>query len=211
MKYIDKDRWKRKEHFDFFHAMDYPQFNICMNLDVSNFKEFTSKNNLSFYHAMVFAVTTVINQHENFKYRIRGNEIVLHDLIHPSFTDMNNDEMDELFKMVTVNLEQNIHEFEKIAKETSQNQLHYIRPEHVAERDDLIFITCIPWISFTQITHPISINKEDSVPKLSWGKYFKQEGKLMLPFSIQANHAFVDGTHVGKYLFELQQFIDDFK
>lgn len=48
MKYIDLGNWKRKGHYDFFHRMDYPQFNICMDIDVSNFVKFTKQKRLSF-------------------------------------------------------------------------------------------------------------------------------------------------------------------
>jgi len=36
---------------------------------------------------MIFAVTTAINQFENFKYRIQDDKVVLHDKIHPLFID----------------------------------------------------------------------------------------------------------------------------
>ena len=211
MEYIDIENWKRKGHYEFFHRMDYPQFNICMNIDVSNFLISTKQKSLSFYYSMIFATTTVINQIENFKYRIRDEKVVLHNKIHPSFTDMNKNEKDDLFKMVTVDLNDDIYEFEKTAKQTSVNQKDYFAPDKLIGRDDLIYITCIPWISFTHISHTISLNKNDSVPRISWGKYYKQGEKTLLPFSVQANHALVDGFHVGKYMDKLQRFINEIK
>jgi len=144
MEYIDLDTWRRKGHYEFFHRMDYPQFNICMDIDVSNFLKITKQKELSFYYSMVFAVTTVINQIENFKYRIREDKVVLHDKIHLSFTDMNKDEKNDLFKLVTVELSDDIYEFEKIAKEASVNQKDYFGLDKLIGRDDLIYITCIP-------------------------------------------------------------------
>jgi len=211
MKYIDLDTWKRKGHYEFFHRMDYPQFNICMDLDISNFLMMTKQNGLSFYYSMVFAVTTVINEIENFKLRIREDKVVLHDKIHPSFTDMNNDEKDDLFKLVTIELNDDLYAFVKTAKEASENQKDYFGLDKLIGRDDLIYITCIPWISFTHISHTISLNKNDSVPRISWGKYYKQGAKTLLPFSVQANHSFIDGFHVGKYVHKLQTFIDEMK
>ena len=99
MKYIDIENWKRKDHFAFFHRMDYPQFNICMDIDVSEFLKFTKENELSFYYSMIFASTWIANQLDDFKYRIRDDKIVLHDKIHPSFTDINKDKNDDLFKV----------------------------------------------------------------------------------------------------------------
>lgn len=211
MKYIDLENWKRKGHFDFFHRMDYPQYNICMDIEVTNLVAFTKQHGLSFYYSMIYAATSAINEIENFKYRIREDQVVLHDKIHPSFTDMNADQQDELFKFVTVDLEGDIFAFEKTTKATSQSQQDYFAVEKLTGRDDLIYITCIPWISFTHLSHTISLNKNDSVPRISWGKFYKQGDKTVLPFSVQVNHALVDGIHIGKYIDRLQEFIQTIK
>jgi chloramphenicol O-acetyltransferase type A len=209
MKYIDLENWKRKEHFAFFNRMDYPQYNICLNLDVTKFKQFTKQRDLPFYYAMIYAVTRVVNETEEFKYRIRDGKVLLHDTVHPSFTDMNADKENDLFKFLVVDMTADIGEFVKSAQDTNCSQTEFFPAEKLAGRDDLIYITCIPWISFTHISHTISLNKNDSVPRISWGKYFMQNGKIMLPFSVQVNHAFVDGVHVGKYVGRLQHFLDE--
>lgn len=46
-------------------------------------------------------------------------------------------------------------------------------------------------IVFTNISHTISLNKEDSIPRLAWGKYFEEHGKVLLPFSVQAGTSFL--------------------
>jgi chloramphenicol O-acetyltransferase type A len=33
----------------------------------------------------------------------------------------------------------------------------------------------------------------------------------LLPFSVQVNHALIDGFHIGKYVDRLQTFIDEMK
>lgn len=208
MKYIDIQNWKRKEHFEFFYRMDYPQFNICMDLDVTNFLTFTQNNQLSFYYSMIYATTEVLNSLENFRYRIRDGKVVLHDKIHPSFTDMDNNTDDELFKIVTSDFTGTIFEFVKTAQEVSKSQKTYFDSEKLVGRDDLIYITCIPWVSFTHISHTISLNRNDSVPRVSWGKYYKNGDKIMLPFSVQVHHALVDGLHIGKYIEKLQTYFD---
>lgn len=205
MKYIDLNTWPRKEHFQLYHSMDCPHFNVCMNLDITNFLRYVKKSKLSFYYAMCFAATQTANQIEELRYRIRGEEIVLHDRVHPSFTDLKKGE--DLFHIVTVNMGEDLEEFVKDAAERSAKQVCFLDPAE-QERDDLIYITCAPWFSFTQLTHPMSINRDDSIPRLSWGKYFEQNGKILLPFSIQANHAFMDGRHVGCYVEKLQNYLD---
>lgn len=207
MEYIDLENWKRREHFSFFYRMDYPQFNICLNLDVTSFLQFVKEKHLSFYYAMIYAVTDVVNVEEDFKYRIRDGKVVLHDKIHPSFTYMDNEKENELFRLVTVDLKGTIFEFEKTAKEACQNQSDYFGLDKLTGRDDLIYITCIPWISFTHISHTITINRNDSVPKIAWGKYYNDGERILLPFSVQVNHALMDGFQIGKYVEKLQEYI----
>ncbi len=207
MKHIDIKTWKRKQHFEFFYRMDYPQYNICMNLDVTRFLKFTKENNLSFYYAMIFAATSAVNKTEVLKYRIRAGNVVLHDKVHPSFTDMAKD--DDLFKLVRLDMTEDLFSFVKAAAYTSTHQKEYILPEHSSGRDDVIYITCIPWISFTHVSHTIALNRDDSVPRISWGKYFSDGNKTLLPFSVQVHHALVDGVHIGQYVETLQMMMDE--
>jgi len=76
-------------------------------------------------------------------------------------------------------------------------------------RDDKIYITSIPWVSFKSISHPINIKPVDSVPRLSWGKYYEQNETLKLPFSVQVHHGLMDGKHVGLYFKKLQEYLDN--
>ncbi|MCX8129332.1 MAG: chloramphenicol acetyltransferase [Clostridia bacterium] len=206
MEYIDLEKWERKEHFNFFQRMDYPQYNICANIDVTNFHSFVRTKKISFYYAMIYASTHAANEIMNFRYRIREGKVILHDKLHPSFTDIGNG--DDLFKLITVDIKGDLYEFVKYTEEKSKKQKDYFNLEGLAGRDDLIYITCIPWISFTHLSHTISLNKHDSVPRISWGKYFSETNKVLLPFSVQVNHSLVDGIHIGKYFSCLQNYID---
>jgi chloramphenicol O-acetyltransferase type A len=206
---INLDTWERSTHYKFFKRMDYPHYNICVNVDITNFLTQTAEDKIPFYYAMIYAATYALNQREEFRYRIRGEQVVLHDLIHPSFTDMA--EGSDLFKMVTVNMQQSIVQFTEKAQEKSKRQKNYFVAEDVEGRDDLTFITSIPWVSFTHLSHTISFNKDDSIPRLAWGKYFKEGSKILLPFSIQAHHSFVDGIHMGRYINGLQQYLNEYR
>lgn len=209
MEIINLDTWERTTHYKFFKRMDYPHYNMCVNIDITNFLAKIEENKIPFYYAMIYAATYALNQVKEFRYRIRGEQVILHNIVHPSFTDMSNGT--DLFKMVTVNMEKSILDFSKKAKEKSQNQTDYFVAEDVEGRDDLTYITCIPWVSFTHLSHTISFNKDDSVPRLAWGKYFKESDKLLLPFSVQAHHSFVDGIHMGQYIDCLQEYLNEYR
>lgn len=205
MKIIDLSTWKRAEHYQFFHSMDYPQYNICMYLDITHFLKKIKERRLPFYYAMTYVVMEAVNEVEEFRYRIHGEQVVLYDKIHPSFTEMTPG--DDLFKIVTVDLEDTLEGFVVSARKKADSQKDYF-PLSELSRDDLVYITCIPWISFTHLSHTIRLNRDDAVPRISWGKYFKEGDKVKLPFSVQVSHAFCDGMHVGRYLELLQAHLD---
>lgn len=212
MKIIDLNTWKRKEHFEFFYRADQPQYNICANMDLTRFLASSRENRLPLYYALIYAVTDVANRCENFRYRIRENkQVVLYDRVHPSFTEMSRDSDDDLFKLLTVEMNGSMADFIQSARETSAGQSAYFNLGPIAGRDDFLYITCIPWISFTHISHTFTLNRNDAVPRISWGKYFHEGEKVLLPFSVQVHHALVDGYHVGEYFRKLQEYLDSFR
>ena len=197
MQKIDIERWDRREHYRFFMRMDYPQYNLCFDLDVSGLVEACRQSRRSFYHALLFHSTVSANRIPEFRYRARGAEVVQHDRLHPSFTDMDPD--GDLFRIVTLELPDTLDAFSAQAAEKSRNQSHPFDFHGFEGRDDLLYFTTLPWISFTQLTHPITLGRDDSVPRLSWGRYREQAGRFILPYSVQVHHAFVDGIHISRF------------
>jgi len=208
MKMIDIETWDRKEHYLFFRRMDYPHYHIGTDLDITRFKRKINGQGLAFSFALTYAVTHVMNQVEEFRYRIHGDSVVLHDTIHPSFAYLAPDR--KYFKMVTAQMCESIVVFCEKARHKAISQEAYFVFEDVQGRDDLIYISSIPQVSFTHLSHTISFNKNDAVPRLSWGKYVDRDGKIMLPFNLQAHHAFIDGNHMGIYIDKLQDFFDKY-
>jgi chloramphenicol O-acetyltransferase type A len=40
MKILDIETWERRNHYNHFKGLDYPHFNICGNLDITQFYKF---------------------------------------------------------------------------------------------------------------------------------------------------------------------------
>ena len=51
--------------------------------------------------------------------------------------------------------------------------------------------------------------KENTIPRIAWGKYFEENGKIKLPLSVQVNHSMADGVHVGRYFNAIQEILDN--
>ncbi len=63
-------------------------------------------------------------------------------------------------------------------------------------------MSSLPWISFTGLDHTLSLDRDDAIPRVSWGRYVKNGEQIMLPFNMRVNHVFVDGLHVGLFFEE---------
>lgn len=206
MKYVDIENWERKEHYKFFKEFDYPHFNLCANVDITKLRKFIKEKDLSFFIAFLFASVKTANSIKEFRYRIRGDKVVEHETISPSFTLMTNK---DVFSFCQVNYNENFNTFMKDTTAKMKSNKADVCLEDEPGRDDLLFITSIPWVSFTSIVHPINLHAPDCIPRISWGKYFEQDDKILLPLSVQAHHALADGSHVGQYFITIQEILDD--
>ncbi len=197
MKCIKFDNPHRKKHFEFFKNMSHPHFSICGNVDISTLLISVKQKGLPFMPTIAWAVSKTANDLPPFRQRIRGAEIVEHESVHPSFTV--DTEVSEVFSFCEVKynpcfsifITDAIHRIEQMKKGPSL--------EDEPGRDDYLFLSTIPWVSFTGITHAMNYHPHDSVPRITWGKYFEQNGKTMMPLSVQAHHALVDGQFVGRF------------
>ena len=201
---IDLETWKRKEYCQIYRNAVQPQYCVSFELDVTNFKKYVKESNFPFTMAFIFAVTRCANEIEEFRYRFLDGEVVLYESIDTSFTYL--DKEKELFKVVDVPMQDTIEKFVQLATVTAENQKeNFTGPVE----DDVYQFSALPWITFTHISHTDFGNREKAQPIFDWGKYQEREGKLMMPFAVQAHHAFVDGIHIGKLADKLQRYLDE--
>jgi len=52
--------------------------------------------------------------------------------------------------------------------------------------------------------HAVSFGKGDSVPRISTGKLIQQDEKYLLPISISAHHALMDGRNVAELIGKIE-------
>ncbi len=197
-KELDINNWNRKNHFYFFKDYDNPFYNICTNIEITELLKVTKENKLSFFLSSLFLSIKSANTVEEFRYRIKDDKVIIFDVIHP-FSTVLNDENN--FSFCPFNYFDKFDQFEKHGKiSIKQTIANKDKLEGDPERLDVIHYTTIPWISLTSVSHARKFNTSDSIPKIVFGKYFKEFEKIMLPICIEVHHSLVDGYHVAKYL-----------
>lgn len=202
MQIIDPERWERREHYRMFSSQQFPYLGVTFRLDVTALHRYCRQHGVSFYYALCWLTVRAMEPIDNFHYRIRGDQILRVDSLIPSFTDLHPGS--ELFHIVTLPMEPELNEFCRRAAQKSAAQTTLL--DETLEADDrLVYLSCLPWLDFTGVLN----NREgpdDGTPQVVWGKYRREpDGRLTLPYSIDANHRLMDGLHLGKFAENLQK------
>ena len=158
----------------------------------------------SFTMALIYVVATCASGIEAFRYRFVDGRVALFDSIDTAFTYLN--PHTELFKVVRVPLGGSLPEYVREAKRIAQAQREYFLGPL---GNDVFQFSPMPWVSYTHISHTNPGRKDNATPLFDWGKYFERDGRVVLPFSVQAHHSVVDGLHVGKRAESLQRALND--
>ncbi|MDD3122753.1 MAG: chloramphenicol acetyltransferase [Candidatus Izemoplasmatales bacterium] len=196
MKKINIETWHRKSHFNYYKDFDMPHFSITANVDITKLYNFVKNSEKSFFATFLYYVMKTVNAIPELRYRIRNGEVYLHDVVHPSYTVLAgedlfrfvNSKFDEDFAMFIKNVDEDIDQA-KIGSGLSDEP----------NTDNLVYVSAIPWVTFTNLSHPFDTKHPDSFPRISWGKFFKEDEKVFIPVSLSAHHALCDGIHVGKF------------
>lgn len=206
MQFIDLATWDRAMHYQVFRDSVQPQYCVTFDVDVTNFLAKTKERGYSFTFSFVYAVTKCADQIEAFRCRFVDGKPAIFETINTSFTYL--DKATELFKVVNVPMQERIEDYVALAKETEGKQTEYFA---APMGNDIYQFSSFPWVSYTHISHTDSGRKDNATPLFDWGKFYERNGKVLMPFSVQVHHSFVDGVHIGKMAEILQSYLDHFE
>ena len=203
MREIQFEHPHQKNHFEFFTQMEWPHFSLVTHIEFDKVYKYIKTNGLHFTSSVVYLVCKAANSIPHFRRRIRGKKLVEHDLVHPSFTV--NAEEAGVFSFCYVEYGEEFVPFSirTLAAIAAARSAPNVEDE--AGRDDFLFLSSIPWVHFTGMTHAMPIKDVDSVPRITWGKLGGYTGTL-LPLSVQAHHAVVDGQHAGQFFAKFEEY-----
>ena len=206
MRTIQLDGWPRKEHYLFFQEFDYPYFSLCADMDISLLLPRIKESKISFTAVIMYLISRVANGIPEFRQRVREEDPVEHPVVHPSATILS---QDDLFTFCTVFYEPDFKSFIRAAAEEIALVKEQPSLEEKIQDDSMLFMSSIPWVSFTSFQHPLKLNPADSVPRFAWGKFREERDKMVMPLSVQGHHALMDGLHAGLFYQEFQKLLDE--
>lgn len=178
--------------------MEMPHFNVVVHVPFERMYDYIKMQRLHFTSTVVYLVSKAANAVPELRWRIREGQVVEHEVVHPSFSVQI--ESSDVFSFCYVEYQPDFYAFSLEAKRAIQLMQTAPSLEDHPDRDDYLFLSPVPWVHFTGMSHAMRISQVDSVPRITWGKFGPGKDGRNLPLSIQAHHAVVDGKHAGQFL-----------
>ena len=202
-RYIDVETWPRKDAYQLFSRGYLPYFSVTTPLDVTELRRFTKKEGLSFYRAMVYIVSRAMNELEPFRLRIRKDGIAVCETVSPSYTTAGRDGSFGISDVEYLPGETMVDFCRRaLEKEASQREQMVVQDD---VRDDLIFISSVPWFVTTSVLQEQPTNPDDSFPRVLWDRIQEKDGRKLVNFTMQLNHRLLDGAHVRDLLARMNE------
>lgn len=189
----------RRAHFDYFRAMANPYLSVTANCDITTLREKTVRDALPFFLSLLHCAIGAANAVPELRRRIRGEEAVEYECCDSSHTVAL---PDGSYCYCRLNCAKPFSEFLPYAQAEIERAKAAPDIDDGADGDSLFFVSSLPWISFTGLSLPTP-SPADSNPRITFGKFFPQGERILLPVNLTVHHALVDGLHAARFFEEL--------
>lgn len=204
---FDLTTWNRKEHFHHYLNTVSCRYGMTVNLDITLLRAALKKRNYKLYPAVIHLLSHCVNQHKEFRMILdQDDQLYYFDLLNPSYTIFHAD--DETFSSTWTQYDPSFPAFYQNYLDDMQQYGNNHGMLARSPREDCFDISCLPWATFTEFHLDLPDARRFLLPIFTFGKYFEQEGKILLPLSVQVHHAVCDGFHLCRFVNEFQQLAD---
>lgn len=202
---IDQQQWGRREYFEHYTAAVPCTYSMCVRLDITALV----KAEVKLYPAMLYALTTIVNRHEEFRtaYNPQGQVGVFSQMM-PCYTVFHRDSelFSNLWTEFSPNYTQFLHAYQQDLAAYGQVQRMEAKPGTPA---NTFPVSMIPWTTFEGFHLHLQKGYEYLLPIFTMGQYQSEGGRYWLPLSVQVHHGVCDGFHVCRFIRELQELVED--
>lgn len=198
------DHWPRREHYQFFRRFGVPFVSITSSVDVAPLRKVLRERETRFSIGLVYVLARAANAVPQFRQRVREAVPIEYEIVHPGLTVLCDG---DVFRFSLLRYVEAFAGFAAEATDAIERTRACTSLGDAPGRDDLLYCSALPWISFSGMFHPLPLDPMDSVPRLAWGRFEESKQRLMMPLNIQAHHALIDGIHIAQFIRNVEHLI----
>ncbi|MDA6068338.1 chloramphenicol acetyltransferase [Flavobacterium sp. AC] len=203
---VDPESWERQPYFDYFNNIIKCKYTINANVDITELLQVSKGRKLKFFPSFLYVIMRSVNQNKEFRMSYNDQyQLGYWNYVVPSYTIFHED--DKTFSDVW----SEYHEDFKFFYETIVGDIEkYKDVKGIKARLDrpanFCSISALPWLSFTNFSQDTYQESNFMFPLIRFGKYFKQDDRILIPVAVFVNHAVADGYHTSKLINDMQDF-----
>lgn len=198
-KVIDMENYYRKGVFRHFTEDCKCSVSITDRIDVTELYDYSKHNGTKFYINFLYLLAKMLNSRDDYRmsYRYQTNELIIYDKINPIQYIFHEDtetctpvyteyypEYEKFYSLCASDIEK--------AKQTREYGLD------AANHPNWFDASYISWRSYDSLNIELPDGYLYFPPIVNWGRYRKENDRLMMPVTIRLNHAAADGYLVAK-------------
>ena len=198
--FIDLQTWKRRQHFELFRPFAYPFFSATVDVDVTAmWRRCRERAAPSFFLTSLFALLQAVNASEPLRMRLRDGGVWVHEQVGIGTPILR---PDETFAFGRFDPAPTLAAFARTGLDTIARVKASADINAMADEDDLVYHSTLPWLKFTSFTNALS--GQDSIPRVTFGQVCQVGTVYQMPVAIAVHHALADGLDVARLVEGLQ-------
>ena len=191
---INMEQDPRKEQYAYFRNFANPYVGLTVNVDITGLMTRKARGE-SLFLLTLYAVSRAANSVPELRRRMREQEVVEYSWCPTSHTvALDNG----AYCYCRLSADMPLEDFLPYAQAAQMRAKQVPSLDDGEDGESLFFISCVPWVTYTAMVQPVPI-PADSNPRITWGKYFCQKDRTLLPVTLLAHHALVDGIHIAQF------------
>ncbi len=210
-KVVDMNNYYRKGVFCHFSEDCKCSVSITSRIDVTELYSYSKQTNTKFYINFLYILSKVLNSRDDYKmaYVYETQQLIVYDKINPVQYIFHEDT--ETCTPVYTEYMEDYEEYYKACEqdiEKAKNTREYMLDS--ANHPNWFDASYISWLSYDSLNIELPDGYLYFMPIVNWGKFRKENDRLMMPVSVRLNHAVADGYLVSKVFLLLQKEIQNF-
>lgn len=202
---INVSKWDRKEYFDLYFNQIGCSYSLTLNLDATALLKKIKKVKFKLFPVMIYLISKIVNKRIEFRTSLdEKGRPGIYEYLSPCYTTLpkKSENFTNIWTEYNSSFSKFYEAYQKDLKMYEEVKSFLAKPDMPK---NIFYISSFPWISFTGLNLTFYKSPDYLLPIFTIGKYFEEDGKILLPLAIQAHHAVCDGYHVGGFVEELQE------
>ena len=167
---IDKQTWSRKEYFDHYYSAVPCTYSMNVRLDITTLLE----NHVKLYPAMLYAISTLVNRHSEFRTSLNENgEVGVFSEMLPCYTIFHKDS--ETFSNLWTKYHPSFAKFLQSYQKDQEQYGQVLKMETKPYTPANTFpVSMIPWTTFEGFNLNLQKSYGYLLPIFTMGKYYEE-------------------------------------